>query len=399
MLHTGHPGGGSLNVLRLCSVYQLRDGADLDARYDPVGGMQTHTSLLTRELDCRSVSQLVVTSRLSGPQGLERVGACTAVRRVGLRTRWLRQLWAPAALPSVLARRGGFDLVHVHQGEDLAVLPLGVLAAWWHRAPLVVTVHCSLSRTFEPTGLRRRALRVVGGRIERWGLWRARAVIVLTAAAAGLADVPADRMHVIPSGVDLAVHGRDEPDPLPAIGHPRVVFVGRLAPQKAVATLVRAAASLRHRAAQVVLVGDGPDRRRLERMSARLGLGACVHFIGFLPRPVIPAVLRHADVLVLASRYEELGSVLLEGLASSVPIVASRVGGIPEVVHDGRTGVLVPPEDPAALAEAIDRVLGEPALARSMRSAASREAGRYAWDVLADQVLTVYRGTQFPDAR
>ncbi len=167
-------------------MYQLRDGAELDARYDPIGGMQTHTSLLTRELDARGVSQVVVTSRLSRPRSVERVGERAVVRRVGLRTRRLRQLWAPAALRAMLAGRARIDLVHVHQGEDLAVLPLGVLAAWWYRAPLVVTVHCSLSRTFDPTDFRHPGLRAVGGRIERWGLRRADAVIVLTAAAAAL---------------------------------------------------------------------------------------------------------------------------------------------------------------------------------------------------------------------
>ncbi|MDQ4145701.1 MAG: glycosyltransferase family 4 protein, partial [Actinomycetota bacterium] len=112
MSPSGNAHAGGLVVLRLCSVYQLSDGADLDPSYDPVGGMQTHTALLTRELDARGVAQLVVTSRLSGPRALESVGELTAVRRVGLHTRWLRQLWAPAALRAVLPRRGRIDLVH-----------------------------------------------------------------------------------------------------------------------------------------------------------------------------------------------------------------------------------------------------------------------------------------------
>jgi len=97
---------------------------------------------------------------------------------------------------------------------------------------------------------------------------------------------------------------------------------------------------------------------------------------------------------VLPSLYEELGTVLLEAMWANLPIVASRTGGIPDVVSDETTGLLVPPGDPRALAGAIDRVLGSPDLARRLTQAARRQAKDYDWEVLADRVVDVYCSIQ-----
>ena len=97
---------------------------------------------------------------------------------------------------------------------------------------------------------------------------------------------------------------------------------------------------------------------------------------------------------MLPSLYEELGTVLLEAMWANLPIVASRTGGIPDVVSDETTGLLVPPGDPRALAGAIDRVLGSPDLARRLTQAARRQAKDYDWEALADRVVDVYRSVQ-----
>jgi glycogen synthase len=154
-----------------------------------------------------------------------------------------------------------------------------------------------------------------------------------------------------------------------------------------VATLLAAVPLLR-RAAAVVLVGDGPLRPALERQAARLGPGR-VRFQGFVPHAEVPAWLAAADVLVLPSVYEELGSVLLEAMAAGLPVVASEVGGIPDAL--GPAGLLVPPGDPAALAAAVDQVLEDPALAAELARAARRRAAACSWDTLAGRVLEVYR--------
>ena len=166
------------------------------------------------------------------------------------------------------------------------------------------------------------------------------------------------------------------------------MFVGRLAAQKGVSILIDAAAQLRTAGARVVLVGDGPSRRALERQARRAAVDDRVTFAGFVPHAAVAAVLAHADVLVLPSVYEELGSVLLEAMQAGVPIVATAVGGVPEAL--GPAGVLVPPGDPVALAAAVDAVLGDPASAARLRELARERAARFDWVRLGGRVLDVY---------
>lgn len=179
--------------------------------------------------------------------------------------------------------------------------------------------------------------------------------------------------------------------PWPDLGGRRIVFVGRLVRQKGVHTLVRAMEHLRARDATVLLAGDGPERDSLQRSAAASGSGSRLKIMGFMAHEEVPAVLAHADVLVLPSVYEELGSIVVEALHSGVPVVASRTGGIPDAIVDGDNGLLVPPEDPVALAAAIDRILEDEHLARRLSAAAHRRAARYDWNVLAANVLDVYR--------
>lgn len=384
----------ALRVLRLGSVFETPDLA-LDgaaARFDPVGGMQNHMGYLTRELDQRGVRQIVITSRPPGAAHLDRLGSHGVVVRYGLPFRPLRQLYSIPAAAAMLQHGGDADLVHVHLGEDLAAMPIAVACARRHRLPLVITVHASSRFTLKVGNARSAVLKVVGGRLEKWGAEQADAVIGLTPRLATMMvdhGLPADRVHVIPSGVVPAEWVGRHADPWPWIAHPRVVFVGRLAHQKGVRTLVAAASRLQTPGVQVVLVGDGPERAALEERVRAEGVGDRVHFMGFQEHDLVPAVLGHADLLVFPSVYEELGTALLEGLQAGLPIVASNVGGVPDAV--GSAAVLVPPSDPAALATAVDRLLADPA-ERARLSALARERARsFGWSGLADRVLDVYR--------
>jgi glycogen synthase len=149
---------------------------------------------------------------------------------------------------------------------------------------------------------------------------------------------------------------------------------------------------LKDPSAQVLLVGDGPERKALEREAKRLGVGDRLHFVGFVAHERLPAVLAHADLLVLSSLYEELGTVLLEAMQAALPIVASKTGGILGVIEDGVTGLLVPPGDPEAFARAIDRLLADRDLACRLSEATQEQGKDYDWEVLAERVLAVYRG-------
>jgi glycosyltransferase involved in cell wall biosynthesis len=363
------------------------------ARFDPIGGMQNSTAQLTRYLDAAGVCQVVVTSRLAGLRSRDRDGAHVVVVRTGAPLRRLRQLWALAAVPTVA--RAAVDVVHVHQGEDLAVLPLALAAARWHRVPLVVTVHMSIRHGVPETALTPRTalLKALGGPIERAVLRRAAAVITLTPRAARLlaADgVPLDRIHVIPSGFSPAEFAGLPADPLPDLPRPRVLFVGRVAPQKRPLDLPGIAERLPPQA-QLVIVGDGPQRDALEAQLDRSPARNQTHLVGFVPHHRVPAFLACADVLVLPSAYEELGSVLVEAMAAGLPVVATRVGGIPDLIQHEVTGLLAPVGDVPALAAAVTRLLDDRELAARLAAAAQRHVLSYhCWPVLAQRVQRLY---------
>jgi glycogen(starch) synthase len=386
-----------IRVLRLCSVFEPPPSALVGkgVKFDPIGGMQNHTAELTRALDRRGIVQTVLTTRLPTAPYYQRLGEHARVIRLGLPIRHFRQLYGPqaAVVAPILAARA--DLVHVHLGEDLAVLPVGAAAARLHRLPLVLTVHTSLRHTLVVSDLRSAVLKTLGGPIERWGERSAEAVLTITPRLFRLLvsdGVEEDRVHHIPPGVNPSLFEGPFEDPFSGVGRPRVLFVGRLAPQKGVRALVEAAGLLEDESAQVLLVGDGPERKALEREAERLGVGRRLHFVGFLAHDRLPAAMSHADLLVLPSLYEELGTVLLEAMQAGLPIVASKTGGIPEVAEDGVNGMLVPPGDPEAIARAIDRILADRGLANRLSEEAQERGKDYDWEVLAGRVLRVYRG-------
>lgn len=165
-----------------------------------------------------------------------------------------------------------------------------------------------------------------------------------------------DRLHVIHCGVDPARYDR----PRERRGG-RLLFVGRLAAVKGVPVLFQAFAAARAQRPDLhlTLIGDGPERRALESEAAALGLSGAVTFAGYQSQEAVAEALARADALVLPSFAEGVPVVLMEAMAARLPVVATRVAGVPELVADGVSGLLVPPGDPAPLAEAILRALAD----------------------------------------
>ena len=158
-------------------------------------------------------------------------------------------------------------------------------------------------------------------------------------------------------------------------GPSRLVTVGRLQAPKDAITLVRALAAVHGSPFETVVVGDGPDRPAVEEEVRRLGLERAVELVG--ERDDVPELLATADLFVLSSRSEGLPLSILEAMAAGLPVVASRVGGIPEVVVDGETGLLVPPGDPQRLADAVERLLADPSLRRRLGEAGRRRVAEH----------------------
>jgi glycosyltransferase involved in cell wall biosynthesis len=197
-------------------------------------------------------------------------------------------------------------------------------------------------------------------------LGRARTVVVPSAYLAELAaawGVPRQRLHVLtnpappPRDVDA-----EELEP------GSFVFVGRLTRQKALETAIAAVAAVPE--ARLVLVGDGPERKRLERVAAGSGAAARITFLGSRSRDEALRIVAGSRAALLSSDWENLPHAAVEALSLGVPVVSTAVGGVPEVVHDGDNGLLVPPGRPEELAAALRRVLEEPGLRDRLAAAA-----------------------------
>jgi starch synthase len=211
------------------------------------------------------------------------------------------------------------------------------------------------------------------------------------------------KVHIVHNGIDTALYRPDHgTDVLDRIGldrdRPFVLFVGRITRQKGVPHLMRAVRDI-DPAAQVVLCAGAPDTPEIDREFRELfeelsRVREGVHWIPqMLPRPEVIQLLTHAAVFVCPSVYEPLGIVNLEAMACGTPVVASRVGGIPEVVDHGRTGLLVTVDDEfeTALARALDSVIGDPETARRMGEAGrERAVGEFGWDAVARRTVRLY---------
>lgn len=283
--------GPRLRVLRIAPVFSppACPGNRL-AAYDPFGGMQSHTGQLSAALDDLGVAQTVVTSWRPGAEWRTALGRHGSVLRLGVPLRSGRQLYALAALRGVHELARGCDVVHVHLGEDLAVVPLGLVAARAARAPLILTLHCSLRHTFRGRGMRGGLLRTAGGPLETLGARAAARVITLadrTADALAAGGTPRERIRVIPSGVDLRLFADCPDDPLPDLTGHRVLFVGRLTAQKDPVAAVEAVARMGEEASLVV-VGDGPLRGAVTAAVRRQGLTGRTRLVGFVPMSRCP---------------------------------------------------------------------------------------------------------------
>jgi starch synthase len=208
-------------------------------------------------------------------------------------------------------------------------------------------------------------------------------------------DVDPARVVTVHNGVDAeSFRATERRDALERLGvrPPYALFVGRISEQKGIFPLLEAAATFPPDL-QVALVAASPDTPELAaRLTAAVANRPRVRFINaMLPHDDVVQLYSHATVFVCPSIYEPFGLINLEAMACGTAVVASRVGGIPEVVVDGETGVLVPPGDPAALAAAVRRIATDPERAARLGSAGrQRVEAAFSWTRIAERTLAVY---------
>jgi glycogen synthase len=196
------------------------------------------------------------------------------------------------------------------------------------------------------------------------------------------------KARVIYNGVRLEDFAHASPHAWP---RPFIFAIGRHVRQKGLDVLLRAYAIVKPADHDLLIAGDGPETDELRKLAGELGVGPTVHFIGRVDHQKAVSLFAGCSFFVLPSRHEPMGIVNLEAMASGKAVVASRVGGVPELLVHGETGLLVDPDNPAALASAISELCGNPELRARLGDAGRRRAALFAWPALADQYETVYR--------
>jgi D-inositol-3-phosphate glycosyltransferase len=214
-----------------------------------------------------------------------------------------------------------------------------------------------------------------------------------------LYDADESRIRVVPPGVDLSLFkpldAGESRKQLGLNGEKVVLYVGRIEPIKGLELLLKSAAIMEMEDKIKVLVIGGDltkeaEVKRLEGLAVELGIGDITEFVGTVDHRSLPVYYSAADVCVVPSYYESFGLVALEALACGTPVVASRVGGLPEVVQHGRTGYLVSWRCPEPFADSVEVILSSNGLRRSMSVAARNRAEHMGWEVVAEETGRSY---------
>ncbi len=277
-------------------------------------------------------------------------------------------------------------------GMDISQGAVAALAVGWHmpRLPFVLTVQYGESEGY-----------LRGG---RWGwirrsfralLMRADRVTVISSYLRGIA-----RSHgycgpcaVIPNGADTERLKIENAKIKNARNGNTVITISRLAPKNGVDVLIRAIAEVKKEMPDIQcrIAGDGPEREDLEALAAALGVRDAIVFLGTVPHAELPRYLSEADVFVRLSRSEGMGNAFVEAIAAGVPVIGTSVGGIPDIIEDGKTGLFARVDDAGDCAKKIMRLVRDPAYARMLAGRAREKiTHRFDWGTIADQYAKVF---------
>jgi glycosyltransferase involved in cell wall biosynthesis len=306
----------------------------------------------------------------------------------GITVAWQKHpLTRLAIIPFILAQaiailRFSKDCDIIHANWSLSAFSTW-LSKPFHRKPYVVTVHGS--DIFKGSSI------PVVSTLTRICLNSAHHIIAVSSAlqqALITLGVDLEKITVISNGVNLdTFHPSNDPP------GDNILFVGNLAESKGIEYLIKAMPGILQRLPgyRLTIIGDGPKRQDLEHLARSLEIQASIDFLGSLPQPVVGEWMRKSKIFVLPSLNEGFGIVLLEALASGLPVVGTEVGGIKDIILP-EVGALVPPANPERLASAILNILADEDRYKSIRSfAVQYVTARYTWKSKVQEIVGIYR--------
>jgi len=368
-----------------------------------VGGIARHCEGLAKALAKKGVEVHVVTLDFPGAPEYEEVDG-VEVHRVRCEIGHPNFLTWVMLFNHFLEKRianisdkADYDLIHIH---DWLVASSGIAAKHFMKKPMVATVH---STEHGRSGLHIPDSFTIDS-WEWWGTYEASKIIVtsnsLKHEVCGHFHIPWEKVEIIPNGINtekfkvsvdkIAVKSRYGISPNEKL----VLYVGRLVPQKGVEYLIQAVPMIAGKYPNVkfLIVGEGWLRDYLESLAQSTGQRWRITFTGFIPDHEVVALMKSADVLVVPSVYEPFGIVALEGMAAGVPVIASQVGGLSEVIEHDKSGVFVYPRNPESIAWGVGHVLSNPGHAEWLvKNALEKVKNMFSWEAIAIKTVQVYK--------
>jgi glycosyltransferase involved in cell wall biosynthesis len=342
----------------------------------PSGGMSNQTRQLARLLGEEGVDVEVV--RVNAPYRPGWVAHLRGIRAVFRLLPYLWQLWRMA---------GRVQLVHIMANSGwswhLFAAP-AVWVAWMRGAPVVLNYRGGEAETFF-----NKSFRSVGPTLAKTA-----AVVVPSRFLEAVFQKFGVTTHVVPNVIDL---NRFPARPVASDRHmieaPHLIVTRNLEPIYDNATAIRAFARVRRQKAGACLTiaGSGPDLAELKALAKELGMAEAVSFTGRLDNERMAELYNQADVMINPSLADNMPISVLEALASAVPVVSTDVGGVPFLVADGESALLVPPENDEAMADAVLRLLDDVALRQSLAMEGLEIVKRYAWPKVRERLLPIYQ--------
>jgi len=367
------------------------------AFYPHVGGVEELVRQVGHELQRQGIGVIVLTNRWPRSLPKYEVYEGLPIYRLAMRTPegsvkahvnyFLTHRFIRNQVTNIL-RRHKIDLIHVHCVSSNGYYAL--LARKDLGLPLVVTTHGE--RTMDATQIYQRSAFL--NRVLRDLLGEADHITAVSRHT--LEDMETywgkpfgQRASVIYNGIDLGDFESGAPY---SAGAPYIMGIGRLVPQKGFDVLLRAFARAKIAGWKLLIAGEGPERAPLEKLIHDLGLEETAKLVGRADRAMAGALFRGCEFFVLPSRMEPLGIVNLEAMAAGKPVIASRVGGVPEIVSEGETGLLVPSENIEALAGAMGRLAADPGLRKRLGAAGRSAVRAFTLAATASQYADIYSG-------
>jgi phosphatidylinositol alpha-mannosyltransferase len=358
--------------------------------YPQLGGVPEHVHHLARELDSLGHHATIVTSNMRN-QGVGEPAQHADVRRIGTSL----VIYANGGVARItvglrltarfeeLFRKERFDVVHVHGGLNPTLGIVAPRAAWRAGIPVVATFHTWFPRSI--------GLRILRRPFQRMLDRHAAAIAVSNSARDAMARYVTAPWEIIPNGVDTNFFR-------PGLGRggdrlerrrPRLLWLGRIEPRNDLGTVLAAMPRIlkRHPAAHLTVVGDGPWRGRMERAARRLG--PSVDFAGYA-NGSRPGYYRAADAYLCPTTRASFGVTLLEAMACGTPLVVSDIPAFRDLAGESHA-VFAPPGDPDAWGQAVNALIDDTERRTVMAREGRRVAERYAWPLVAQRVLAVYR--------